>query len=191
MKISERYITLAVLVVFLILSGCGGKTYSSEAMGLSFMMEKGSSVTETDGSLIYDMNRDIRIVILSWDASDMIGEDYASSNPVDDLSLLSGAFDTNYNNPVYDRELFGYILSGSPNTYTPVSIGYTSFSDMTFVTGDFTSDTAKACGSLYLTIEHNTCYMICIYINDSYENMSMHDRDISAFKRSFTIEQRR
>ncbi len=184
----KKFTAVFLALLMLAAAGCARKkTYRNDELGLSFELPAGEDVTDSGGILIFDLDEKIRAVIIVEDATPFIGADFASSNPTDDLDLTGGAFDTNYNNPVYDRQFFEYILSGSERSYSVGGITQAEFAGYAAITAGFTSERDDVNGYMYLLIEHNLCYVICIYVEDAVTQLHNYGQQLDDFEDSFTI----
>ena len=170
---------LVVISVFVFIPAKEEKrTYESE-IGIKINLPQDAEISENETSLkaVYG-KLDVRISVM--DVLDHSNDDVRAAVPTEKLNLESGAFNANYGNYAFVTQLVGYLLEGTDENYSAVGINKTQIGKngaLAYST-QFTSENGEKCGYFYETVQSAKCYIIVVYINDSYGNIFDYDEEV-------------
>ncbi len=160
------------------------------ASGFKVSLPQNAEITEEENGLKAVWRKlDLRIsVMYVLDYSD---DDVRAALPTEQLNLESGAFNANYGNYAFVTRLVSYLLEGSEENYSAAGISKTQIGKnnaLAYYT-QFTSEDGGKCGYLYETVQSARCYIIVVYINDSYSNIFDYDEEVKAIAESLEFAQ--
>lgn len=152
--------------------------YEGENLRVSLPGNAESEESSNGIKVTFD-NIDMRISVM--DVLDYSNSEVRAALPTEKLNLESGAFNANYANYAFVLELVNYILSGSPENYTPVGLSKTNIAQNNALaySTQFTSENGEKCGYWFETVQNAKCYIIVIYINDDYSHIFDYDEEVN------------
>ena len=187
-KIRSFFVILTALLFF---SGCTGRTFTYEKMGISFRLKWRQKITEeNDSSLSLVLSDRITGLISVMDASSYVSED-CSDLPTEELDLTGGAFESTLDNLAYVSKLFNYLFDESGHGFTVTSLTRTTFGDRPYQAfyAQINAGHDEMCGYIYMTVEDAKCVIFCFYINDTAGKIFNHAGKIKDFMSTVRLGQ--
>ena len=182
---------LVILTALLFFSGCAGRTYTYEKMGISFRLKRHQEITEENvSSLSVKLTDKITGLISVMDASPYVSED-CSDIPREELDLTLGAFESTLDNLAYVSKLFNYLFEESEHGFTVTSLTRTAFGNKPYQAfyAQINAGHDEMCGYIYMTVEDAECVIFCFYINDTAGNIFDHAGTIRDFMSTVRLGQ--
>ncbi len=188
MKI-KKIIIFALLLICLISTSCSRNTISESAeKGISISYLKDSIIEETDNYIsITDKDDKINMIITVTDIYESISDEYKDILDIPKLNIQSGAFDSTYNNYVYVGSLFNYLIEGNAYELSPLWVDKTKFGTEDYFAYYAPLKGKDNCGYIYETVQNAKLYVICIYINDTYDVILDYSEDVNTLLDGLTF----
>lgn len=180
MKI-KKTITFALLLICLISASCSrNEIRESAEKGISISYHKDSTIEETDNYIsITDNDGKIEMIITVTDIYDSVSNEYKDMLDIPKLNIQSGAFDSTYNNYVYVGSLFNYLIEGNSYELSPLWVDKTKFGTEDYFAYYAPLKGNDNCGYIYETVQNAKLYVICIYIDDTYDAILDYSEDVN------------